>query len=144
MYTTDIFRKIAMESRFELLRSYSFYSRKKGVSSAEAGYAITQEAIKRGFIEHRKPIPGTTFSGWIRDKKTPAWPIKAALFLLMDIPEFFPTENQKIAIALTLAELFPDFSEASLVELLKGSLEHIDWSELIHVACLARKRGLYQ
>ena len=136
------FRRIAMDNRFELLRSLAFFYRKQGVGAAGVAERITQEAIKREFIGDRKPIPGATFDSWIRDKKAPAWAIKAALFMVMDLPEFSPSENEKMSIVLTLAELHPKASADELQALLEGSLKRLEWAELLEAACLARKRGM--
>ncbi|MCG8313806.1 MAG: hypothetical protein MI976_11365 [Pseudomonadales bacterium] len=138
-YTKDEFRRIALDNRYELLRSLSYFSRRAGQGPASSAYAVTQEAIKRGFVAQRKPVSGIVFDGWIRDKNPPAWAVRGALFLLLDEAAFSPSENEMASIALTLAELFPDKNEGELLAFLQGQLATLPWSEVVSLACKVRK-----
>ena len=141
-YTPEDFRKIALENRYELLRSLAYFGRQAGQGPAATAYAVTQEAIKRGFVAPRKPVSGAVFDGWIREKNPPAWAIKGALFLLLEEPDFSPTDNEMAAVGLTLAELFPDENEQQLMDFFEGNLRKLPWSEVLSLACQARKRRL--
>ena len=141
-YTPEEFRKVALDSRYELLRSLSYFGRQAGQGPAATAYAVTQEAIKRGFVAPRKPVSGAVFDGWIREKNPPAWAVKSALFLLLDEVEFSPSENEMAAIALTLAELFPDDNEQNLINLFPGNLRQLPWLDVLRLACQARKRRI--
>lgn len=141
-YTAEEFRKIALENRYELLRSLSYFGRQAGQGPGATAYAITQEAIKRGFVAQRKPVSGVVLDGWIREKNPPAWAVKGALFLLLDEDEFAPSENEMAAVALTLAELFPDADERQLLSFFHGQLRELPWLDVLKLACQARKRRI--
>ena len=140
--TPDEFRKIALGHRYELLRSLSYFGRQAGQGPAATAYAVTQEAIKRGFVAQRKPASGAAFDGWIRERNPPAWAVKGALFLLLDEEEFSPSENEMAAVALTLSELFPDENERQLLSFFNGRLRQLPWLDVLTLACQARKRRI--
>ena len=137
--SSDEFRKVALEHRFELLGSLSFIYRKTGQGASATAYAVTQEAIKQGFVEPRNPVSGAVFDKWIREGNPPAWAVKGALFLLLKESEFSPRVNEMAAVGLTLAELFPDDDAESLLRFFDGGLAELPWSDVLALACQARK-----
>lgn len=57
---------------------------KGGMGSQEAcAYEITQNAIRKGYTNPRKPIPGNTLNDWIKTNKAPYWACRSALDLCL-------------------------------------------------------------
>lgn len=110
------FRDFALQERYKLLLSLSYWGRQAGGGAAATAYDVTMKAIACGYVEER-PIPdGAKYNLWISKRNPPAWVAKGAVRILLGVPEYQPKdEGEQAAFALTLAEAFPEKSLGDLV-----------------------------
>ena len=134
------FRQTALDNRYQLIVAIAFLERQKGCSASSTAYEICQKATQWGYTGPRKPPKGNTLDMWIKRKEVPAWASKAVSRMLLDNPNFKPQSQQQIwALALTLAEAFPDLLPNELHQRIPLTLQEQITFDLIHQACENRK-----
>lgn len=149
IYTSDFlsdgeyslsFRDIALADRYKLLRSLGHSHRKEGGGKAATAYEVATKAIAWGYVDDR-PIPdGAKYDLWIAKKNPPAWVAKSVARLLIDTPDYVPTdEGELFSFVLTVAEAFPDLGQIEIYELLPTEKKRYVSPSLLAEAVSERK-----
>lgn len=134
------FRQTAIQNRYLLLLALRTIRKQQGSGAANTAYEITQESIKRSFVEQREAPAGEMLERWIKNRNPPAWPLKGAAILLAKEPEYSPhSEAEKAGFALTFAEAMPDSSWEELYRELCPGLKTKIGEEIMQQACENRR-----
>lgn len=66
-------------------------------TDANAGYVLTQHAIRAGYVSPRPPVYGRTVQDWRTRGNAPLWACKAACDMLVE-SGFVPVRDEQLAI----------------------------------------------
>lgn len=113
------FRKVALKNRRMLMLSLSYWDRQAGNGPAATVAELTARAIEWGYVAPRKPPTGSTMDIWIKTGEMPGWAAKAAARWLQQTPGYEPqNQDEAAALALMLAEGFPDLDQVGIQALI--------------------------
>lgn len=134
------FRETALRNRHTLIVAIAYLARQKGSTAANTAYEICQQAIQWGYTAPRTAPKGATMDMWVKRKEVPAWAAKAVSRMLLVDPDFqLQSQEQALALALTLAEALPEQSADELFNQIPTSLQKHLTLSLLNQACEAKK-----
>lgn len=96
--TRDDLQKLVLRHRHRFITAYNFHCRDTAASCA---YALTQHAIRRGYVQPREQVSGETLRTWAKKANAPLWACKAACDLALE-NGYIPHEEEEWATAVWL------------------------------------------
>ena len=93
-------------------------------TAAENSFALTEAAIKFGYVSRSRPVPGAALKSWISDPATtPLWAAQTSLTLMLSYGWTPESRQDWCGFA---ALFFKEYKHLSIDELLKIVPSHID------------------
>lgn len=130
------FKQIYIKHRYMLTGSFNHLA---PGTDAENAKLLVSIAVKNGFLESERKLPGTSFKNWSKNKKAGEWACKAAAAFLVTT-DYVPREMpESVAMAYQLAVIHQELSVEEIKS--KLSVELVEKLPLDEVANWVAKQS---
>lgn len=109
----------AIENRYLLTSAFNRFAGGTEASNAEL---LVEIAVRNVFLPEPRPLSGTSFKNWAKNKKAPEWACKAAVAFLVEngyLPNKF---TEKLAMAHTIVSMNPNSTSLQIKEKIGAEL----------------------